>query len=82
LGNWCEPPAIEGEFRLECSGAIVTEVVRVLRLKFEWPEEDTNRVEKLIATLADPIQSTPSWKIPPARWMRGAITSLVGTSTY
>jgi len=48
--------AIDGEFRLACSAGIVTEVVRVLRFKFNWSAEDTNRVEALMVKLADPLQ--------------------------
>jgi putative PIN family toxin of toxin-antitoxin system len=54
--------ATDGDFRLEVSAAIITEVVRVLRLKFDWPPEDTNRIEKLILTLADPVR-VPSLRI-------------------
>ena len=54
--------ALDGEFKLACSAGIVTEVVRVLRLKFDWPLADLNRVEKLISRLADPLR-IPSLRI-------------------
>jgi putative PIN family toxin of toxin-antitoxin system len=48
-----------GKIELAMSDAIMTEIKRVLSLKFKWPDEDVAAIEKLIASFTrhfDPQQ--------------------------
>jgi putative PIN family toxin of toxin-antitoxin system len=48
-----------GNIELAMSDAIMTEIKRVLRLKFKWPDEDVAAIEKQIASFTrhvDPQQ--------------------------
>lgn len=60
--------ARSGAIELAMSDAIMTEIKRVLRLKFKWPEEDIAAIEKQIASFTrhvDPQQVVDVVKADP-----------------
>lgn len=51
--------AIDGEIVLSSSSWIVSEIRRVLELKFGWQMEDVNRVEEFIISITEPVRLQP-----------------------